>query len=293
MHFDLFDLDLFASVADTGSITAAAKRHHIALAAASSRLQKLEATLGATLLVREHRGVSLTAAGRTLLHHALDLTRRANRMREAVSGHGAGWRGHLRILANTTAISASLPPLLGTFLAAHPEVGLDLEERLSGDIVRAVGDGRADLGVVAGDTPAAGLRFYPYRHDTLVAVVPPGHPLARRRGLAFAELLDYPFVTLGAGSAIGDFLERAATRHDRPLQVRVRLRGFDGVCRMVAANVGVAVLPGAVARLIARPLELPVIPLSDPWAERNLQLCVPAGEPPSPLLQRLIEHLVA
>lgn len=293
MRFDLFDLALFASVAEGGSITAAAKRHHLALAAASTRLQKLEQSLGATLLVRENRGVRLTVAGQALLRHAVDLVQRAERMRAEVSGHGGGWRGHLRILANTSAISASLPPQLGTFLAGHPDVTVDLEERLSADIARAVVAGRADIGVIAGEVPTRGLELVPYRRDALVAVTPVDHPLARRRRIAFHDLLDHPFVSLDEGSAIARFLADAARRLGRSLQVRVRVRAFDGVCRMVEANVGVAVLPGAVARLVARPLNLPVRPLSDPWAERNLQLCVPARGTPSPLVRRLIEHLVA
>ncbi|HEY5790243.1 MAG TPA: LysR family transcriptional regulator [Gammaproteobacteria bacterium] len=292
MRLDLFDLQLFTAVAETGSITAGARRQHLALAAASTRLQRLEERLGVALLQRENRGVRLTAAGQALQSHALEVIRRVNRLQEEVSGFSVGLHGHLRILANTTALAGTLPLALGAFLAEMPRVTVELEERLSHEIVRAVKERRADLGIVAGDVPAAGLRLQPYRSDSLVAVVPAGHPLARRRRVAFEELLDSDFVALDESSAISSFLDQAARRSGRTLGVRVRLRSFEGVCRMVEASVGVAVVPGNVARNHARALNLPVLALEDAWAERRLQLCTPAGEGLSPLLQRLVERLL-
>lgn len=293
MRLDLFDLQLFTATAESGSITAGARRLHIALAAASSRLQRLEQHLGAALLIRENRGVRLTVAGQTLLHHATSVIQQVNRLREEVSGFGTGLKGHLRILANTTAINATLPSAMGAFLAEHLQVTVDLEERLSHEIVRAVADGHADLGLVAGDVPTSGLRMIPYRDDALVAVVNRGHRFARRRRIAFAELLDGEFVGLDEASAINAFLIEAAAREGRSMRVRVRLRSFDGVCRMVEANVGVAVIPASIAQRTARDRGLNVLPLRDAWARRNLRICVRAGEELSPLTQRLINHLRA
>ena len=291
MRLDLFDLQLFAATAESGSITAAARRLHIALAAASTRLQRLEQQLGAELLIRENRGVRLTAAGQTLLHHATGVISQVSRLREEVSGFGAGLKGHLRILANTTAINAALPSSMGAFLAEHQQVTVDLEERLSHEIVRAVAEGHADLGLVAGDVATGGLRMIPYRDDALVAVVTRSHRFGRRRRIAFAELLDSDFVGLDEGSAINAFLVDAARREGRPMRVRVRLRSFDGVCRMVAANVGVAIIPRSIAQRTAVDRGLCVLPLRDAWADRNLRICVRDEQELSPLTRKLIDHL--
>lgn len=291
MRFDLFDLQLFATVAETGNITRASERLHIALAAASSRIRRLEHTLGTPLVLRQNKGVQLTPAGQTLLHHALKVLQQMNRMREDVSEFGRGLKGHLRIFANTTAITEFLPSTVGTFLAEHPHVSVGLEEHLSYEIVRAVAEGMADMGVVAGNVSTEGLQVFPYRRDTLVAIVPRAHRFATRRKIAFSELLTCDFVGLDEGSAIQAFLLQAAIPLGKPLKVRVQLRSFDGVCRMVEAKVGVAVIPESTARRSARMMDIRVIPLTDEWAERNLKICVRELQSLPLFAQKLIEHL--
>lgn len=291
MRLDLFDLQLFVAVAELGNITRAAQRQHLALAAASKRMLRLEDQLGAPLLVRENRGVSLTPAGQALLHHAVTMLQQARRMREDVSGFGRGLKGHLRIFANTTAMTEFLPAAVGRFLAEHPLVSVDLEEHLSFEIVRAVAEGRADMGLVAGNVGTEDLEVFPYRSDSLVAVVPGGHPLAARRRIAFAELLAYDFVGLDEGSAIHGFLAQAANQLGRLLRVRVQLRSFDGVCKMVEARVGIAVVPESTARRNARSMDLKVIVLSDEWAHRRLSICVRRLASLPLYGQRLVEHL--
>src|SRR5947209_9973925 len=184
MRFDLIDLSLFRHVVEAGSITHGADRAHLALAAASTRIRHMEETLGASLLVRSRGGVTPTQAGRTLLQHARTILGQAERLREDLGAYAGGLAGQVRVLSNTNALTEFLPETLSSFLAAHPNVSVDLEERLSDEIVGLIAEGVADIGIVAGTVDAGELETYPYRSDRFVLVVAKDHPLAKQIGRA-------------------------------------------------------------------------------------------------------------
>src|SRR5271155_6165902 len=241
MRFDLTDLKLFLHVVEAGSITHGAERMHLAVAAASTRVRNMELALGTKLLERERLGVQPTPAGRTLVHHARILLQQAERMRGELGAYADGLRGQIRLLSNTNALTEFLPEPLSTFLAAHPQVNIDLEERLSDEIVAAVAEGTADVGIVAGTVEVAGLEALPFRVDRFVLVVAPNHPLSTAERIAFADGLDFDFVGLDRASALQRFLSEKADRIGRRLKLRVQLRSFDAVCRLVECNVGIGV----------------------------------------------------
>src|ERR671923_1307898 len=178
MRFDLSDLSLFRHVVEAGSITGGAERAHLALAAASTRIRKMEKTLGAALLVRARQGVVPTQAGRTLLQHARAILRQAERLREDLGAYAGGLAGQVKVLSNTNALTEFLPETLSSFLAAHPNVSVDLEKRLSDEIVGLIAEGVGDIGIVAGTVEAGTLETYPFRRDRFVLVVARDHPLA-------------------------------------------------------------------------------------------------------------------
>src|SRR5215813_13766886 len=233
MRFDLADLSLFRHVVEAGSITHGAERAHLALAAASTRIRNMEEALGAPLLVRRRLGVAPTPAGRTLLQHARAILRQAERLREDLGAYAGGLAGQVKVLSNTNALTEFLPEILSSFLASHPNVSVDLEERLSDEIVGGVGD----IGIVAGTVDAGDLVTYPFRSDRFVLVVAREHALARRARIGFAEVLEHDFVGLDRASALQRFLADKAARIGRPLRLRVQLRSFDAVCRLVESNV--------------------------------------------------------
>ena len=202
MQFDLTDLSLFRHVVEAGSITHGAERAHLALAAASTRIRNMEKSLGAPLLLRNRQGVTPTPAGRTLLQHARAMLAQAERLREDLGSYTGGLTGQIRILSNTNALTEFLPEALGSFLAGHPQVSIDLEERLSDEIVGLIAEGVGDLGIVAGTVDTGRLETYPFRSDRFVLVVPEGHPLASQASVAFAEVLDHDFVGLDRASAL-------------------------------------------------------------------------------------------
>src|SRR6516164_11275798 len=205
MRFDLSDLRLFLNVVEAGSITHGAERMHLAIAAASTRIRNMEATLGTPLLHRERQGVQPTPAGRTLVHHARLLLQQAERMHGELAQYAEGIRGQVRLMSNTNALTEFLPEPLSDFLSSHPQVNIDLEERLSDEIVAAVADGTADIGIVAGTVEIADLETLPFRTDRFVLVVAPLHPLARVERISFAEVLEHDFVGLDRASALQRF----------------------------------------------------------------------------------------
>src|SRR3982751_2155460 len=145
MRFDLTDLSLFRHVVEAGSITNGALRANLALGAASTRIRHMEETLGATLLTRGRQGVAPTQAGRSLLQHARIMLAQAERLREDLGAYAGGMAGQIRLLSNTNALAEFLPEALSSFLAAHPHVSVDLEERLSDEMVGLIAEGVGDV----------------------------------------------------------------------------------------------------------------------------------------------------
>src|SRR6478735_737091 len=287
MRFDLIDLSLFRHVVEAGSITGGAQRAHLALAAASTRIRHMEEALGAALLVRGRQGVTPTQAGRTLLQHARAILRQAERLREDLGAYAGGLAGQIRVLSNTNALTEFLPEALSSFLSTHPNVSVDLEERLSDEIVGLIAEGVADLGTVAAST----LETYPFRKDRFVLVVARNHSLAKRSKISFADVLDHDFVGLDRASALQRFLADKATRIGQPLRLRVQLRSFDAVCRLVECNVGIGIVPETTARRVMGTMAIVPVALTDPWAVRELTICIRSFDELPPYARQLVEHL--
>jgi DNA-binding transcriptional LysR family regulator len=294
MRFDLVDLRLFLSVVEAASITHGAERAGMALASASERIRLMEESLGAPLLERHRRGVRATPAGTALVHHAQLVGQQLERMREELSEYADGFRGRIRLLANTTAVAEFLPATLAAFLAQHPLIDIDLEERSSRDIVRAVAGNLAEIGIVGDEVnPAKELQTFPFAEDRLVLIAPRGHAVTEQRAIGFRETLSYDHVGLPAGNALQDQMEDHAARAGRRLKLRVRLPDFDAVCQVVGSGVGVAVVPGTAARRYQRSTAIRIIRLLDTWAPRRLTICVRSAIELPPHGQRLVEHLRA
>lgn len=274
MHFDLTDMQLVVNIGDSHSLTRGAEKSFLSLPAASTRIKNLEEHFGTQLLYRTSQGVTLTPAGEALMRHARSVIGQIEHLRGDMQAFASGVKGHLRVFANTTAMTEFMPAVLSKFLVAHPDVNVELRERLSYLVVKAVVDGAADIGIVAGRPPGEKIQFLPYRKDKLVLVTAASHPLARRARVAFAETLAYDYVGLSEWSAIHPFLLQAADALGKPFKFRVEVGNFEAVCRMIEANVGVGVIPESAAERYARSMKVRVVGLSDAWAERKLHVCV-------------------
>lgn len=269
MLFDLTDLRLFIFVAELKSLTRAAERMHLSLAAASNRMKELEARFGMRLLYRENKGVLLSPAGETLLAHAQCFMHQLERLKSDMQEYNNGIKGHIRIFANTTAVTEFMPQVLGTFLAAHPHVNVSLEERLNHDIVRGIQEGTADIGVAAGAVQGQGLEIINFSTDRLVLATAVDHPLAGRASVSFAETLAYPHIGLHEGSTLQHFLNQVVSDSGEQLSLRIQVRGFDAMARMVEANVGIGILPQSAGARHSQSMRLALVELTDPWAVRE------------------------
>ncbi|ANF84971.1 LysR family transcriptional regulator [Pseudomonas antarctica] len=290
-RLDLITLQLFVAVFEEGTLTRAAAREAIAVSAASKRLMELEQVLGVSLFVRRAKGMDLTAAGETLLHHARQMLFNVEKMGLELGEHSHGVRGYVRMLANLSAIIQFLPEDLRDFSARHPEVKTDLEERPSNGVVQGVLDGVADLGICSSDTDTKDLPCVLYRHDKLVVLMPSDHPLATRQTLAFAETLDSDYVGLHAASSINMRTHAAAREAGKMLRLRIHVPGFDAMCRMVQANMGIGILPQKAYELFGRALGLHAVPLTDTWSDRRLIVVVRDEAQLSPVSRLLFDYL--
>ncbi len=293
MRFDLVDLSLFRHVAEAGSITHGAGRANLALAAASTRIRLMEETLGARLLTRSRQGVAPTEAGRTLLVHARAMLEQAERLREDLGAYAGGFAGQIRLLSNTNALTEFLPEALSAFLTLNPAISIDLEERLSDEIVGLVAEGAADIGIVAATVDFGALETHAFRKDRFVLVVAREHPLAGRERIDFVETLGLDFVGLDRASALQRFLSAKAARAGKPIRLRVQLRSFDAVCRMVEGGVGIGIVPETTAHRAARTMAIVPVRLADPWAERDLTICIRSLKALPAYARQLVEHLKA
>jgi DNA-binding transcriptional LysR family regulator len=291
MRFDLVDLQLFVAVADARSITAGALRVHLALASASARIKGLEAALGVVLLKRGRRGVELTAAGESLVDHARIVLHDVEAMRGDLAAYASGVKASVHLLANTSGLSEHLPKALAAFLREHPDVSVDVEERESTDIAAAIATGAADLGFAAEHALPDNIERFLFSEDRLTLVTARHGAFAGRRGIDFAEVTDHDFVGLTHATALQVHISKHAARLGARLRFRARLRDFDAICQLVAANVGIAVVPEAAAKRCARSMPILMVKIRDGWANRRLAICARSFKTLPRPAKQLVDHL--
>ncbi|KQO73658.1 MULTISPECIES: LysR substrate-binding domain-containing protein [unclassified Methylobacterium] len=291
-RLDPTTLRLFVAMCEDGTLTQAARRAAIAPSAVSKRLVELEQSLGVQLMTRQARGMVMTPAGETLLHHARRMLHDVEQIVVELAEHAKGVRGIVRMFANLSAIVQFLPEDLRAFLARQEAIKISLEERPSGGVVAGVEAGLAELGICSGSIPARDLTSVLYRRDSLVVVMRHDHPLADRPALAFRDTLDHDFVGLHAESSIYASVRGEAQSIGRPLRLRVHVPGFDAVLRMAQADMGLGVVPLGVFALLGSAMDLAAIPLTDPWAQRELRIVSRPGER-SPAASLLVASLTA
>ncbi|GAA5231623.1 LysR family transcriptional regulator [Verticiella sediminum] len=267
-------LKLFAAVAESGSISAAADKCNLTVAAVSKRIRDLEQSSHNQLFLRHARGMTLTAAGHTLLQHAREIIFSVDRMQVELRQLAQGRVGTVRVAAAGSAVAQFLPEDLKLFADRHPNVGIDLTESTSQHVVDAVLEGRVDIGIFFGPADNPELTTYEYRSDHLCLVVPRGHALARRTHVRFADTLEYEFIVLGRSSSIVHLLMIESAGR---LRTRIHVQSSDALCRMVGAGLGVGVCPREAARNYRRAGDIKVIELDEPWARRQLLLGVRAS----------------
>lgn len=292
MRFDLTDLRLFLAVADTGSITHGAADMGLSLPAASERLRDMEAAGQVMLLERGRRGVSLTEAGEALVHHARTVMRQMADMHSELGLHAKAMRTAIRVAANTAAITEYLPAKLAIWMTENPRIDLELKERQSADIARAVVRGFVEIGILSDAAGTTELERIPFAQDQLVVIVAKHHRLAGSRRVSFPDILHEQFIGLSAG-ALQEHIESQASRLGGRLKIRTRLRTFEGISNMVAAGAGIAIIPHTAAQRLRKTLPIATVAISDAWAKRNLVIAVRSREELTAAAKSLIDHLAS
>ena len=292
-RLDLLTLRVVAAVAESGSISAGSDKLQLAVAAASARISSLEAELGVRIFDRSPRGVELTSAGRLLVQRGRELLADADQLVTDLSEWSLGLAGHVRMLANASALLEVLPARLEAFARSHPRIRVDVEERMSPEVAAAVLDGGADVGVVDVLTPSQGIEFVPFFRDTLALVVPCDHSLAVLDAVRLGDLMEHGFVVVAGPNAVSTRLFNAASALGQAIKVRLQMRSFDAACRMVAAGLGVAVLPREAIVPQLQHLGLRAVPLAEDWAHRTHYLALRSGPDAPAAARTLVEALCA
>jgi DNA-binding transcriptional LysR family regulator len=288
---DILTLQLFVAICEEGTLTRAAQREAIAPSAVSKRVVELENAFGVDLFIRGAKGMALTAAGQTMLHCARLILQSVSTIGVELKEYSQGVRGYVRIRANISAIVQFLPEDLKSFLSSHPDIKVDLIERPSRAIVDEITNGAADLGICSGDVDSGQLAKVIYRHDRLVLVVESTHALAQRLDVDFRDSLDFDHIGLHADSSIFARSMIAARQLDKPLKLKIHVPGFDALCRMVQAKLGIGIIPDRAFAIIGKPLGLRAVQIRDDWTRRDLVIVYRGSQTLSVAAKLLLEHL--
>lgn len=291
-RLDPVSLRLFVKVVETGTIAAAAQAEHVSSTAVSKRLSELESVLQTPLLSRTNKGVEPTSAGVALLRLARGALHELDQIWSEMENFSSGVRGIVRVCASMSAITQFLAEPLKTFIDKYPEVELQLEEKTSSLVAKAVAENAADVGVYLPIVQEPELEVFPYRSDRLVAIVPKGHSLARRKSIALRELLGFDIVGLHTGSAINFELARVAQSVQKPLNLRIQVTSLDALSVMVSTGLGVGVMPEWVARRQAKTTPLQIIELTDESAHRHFRVGVRRVDALPTATRLLLDHLL-
>ena len=291
---DTKTLRLLVAVCDHGNMKDAAAQEHIEPSAISKRIAQLEDALGTPVLVRGRRGAEPTPAGRTLLEHARNVLFTMDRIEADMAAFKGGIKGQVRVVASASAIAESLLDDLTAFMRApeHQDIKVDIEERFSKDIVSMVREGVVSLGVCWGNIDFGGLEHRPYRRDELTLAVPMDHPLAQHEALHFEDTLAYEHVGLPPSTAVHTMLGRAAAKAGRHMSYRVVVSNFDAAFRVVAAGLGISVVPRQVSEIYVSAGQVRIIPLLNEWAQREFAICYRRHGDLTPAAERLLGFLV-
>ena len=290
---DFVTLKLFCAIVQSGSITKGANVCNLALSAASRRISEFEEAAGMVLLDRSVKGVTLTHAGHAVMQHALRLFQGFEQLSNELGEYSKGIKGNVRLWANMSALTEFLPSALASFLKVNPEIQVEVEEQLSGDIVKALIDGIADIGVFAEGPITSGLDTRIMGQDQLVIACSKTHPLSKRKYISFEECLEYDFVGLNRGSSLLELTSRNAEKLGKQMRLRIQVRSYDAMCQMIAVNLGIGVLPLQACAAQIKALDLKVIALDDSWAKRNLLLATKSNSTQPPAAALLSQHLLA
>jgi len=284
---ELRQLEYFVAVAEEANFTRAAERVHISQSGVSAQIRQLEHDVGATLIDRSGRTATLTTAGKAALEHARAALASVNAVRQAVDEVNGLVRGRLVVGMVTACTMTPLFDALAAFHRSHAGVEITLVEDSSDRLIDSVRTGATDLALIgSAGAPPPGLDALPIISEPLVAAVPVGHPLAKRRRASLAEISGYPIVCLPEGTGIRAVFDQACDAHGIRPDIALQASAPDVVADLAIRGLGVAILSrsmtdkheGRLAAIAIEDIETPAV-LALIWTRRQ-----------SPALRELLAH---
>lgn len=272
MRLDFFDLSLFLHIVETGSLTKGAERSSISLQAASERIKKLEQHYQVNLFTRHASGVKLSLAGQVFAKHAQAILQQGQQLKYAMAPFDTGFNNHIHLWCNSSAQSVYLPLLLPQYLLNNPNIQIELKEAESHDIIQALINDVAKLGLISSFSPTHGIQTLEFSHDPLVLICPKQHALSQNHAISLADCLHYPFVGLMQYHSLQQSIETQAKWLHCDIQYRLRLPNFSAIAQVVANGVGIAIIPKRAAQHLAQLHAFQTIELKGEWANRKLLL---------------------
>ncbi|MGQ7260455.1 LysR substrate-binding domain-containing protein [Vreelandella sp. V005] len=293
MNPSIQQLRVFVAVAHSRSLAEASERVHLSQPAISIALRKLEESVGGALFARTSRQLALTPEGDAFLPVAVRLLNDWNEAFEDLNDQFSKQRGKVTVAALPTLAAGLFPRVIKLFHEAYPRINLSLHDVLAEQINQMVREGRADLGLSVPPSDADDLTFEPVLEDSYVAVCPCGHPLLAQSAVAWSQLAAYPFIGINRLSSSRQDIDHIMQSVGKRLDILCDARQIATVGRMVAAGLGISVLPSLSFRQIATD-GIEHRPLVEPTIRRELGIILSRRHPPSAatsaLRQLIREH---
>ena len=293
MRLDLFDLQLFLNIVETGSLTRGAEYSSISLQAASERIKKLEQHYQVNLFIRHSGGVKLTFAGQVFAEHAQAILQQGQQLSRAMAVFSEGQHSNISLWCNSSAQSEYLPLLLPKYLVNNPNIQIDLKEAESNDIIAALTNGTAKLGLISSFFATPQLQTLEFSDDPLVLICPEQHDLSSGKALKLGDCLNYPFVGLMQYHSLQQSIETQARLLHCEIQYRLRLPNFAAIAQVVANGVGIAIMPQRAAQRLAKLYAFKQIQLTGDWANRKLLLAAKNFDELSAAYQHFSQFLLS
>jgi DNA-binding transcriptional LysR family regulator len=261
MDINLRQARAFVTVAHLGSFTRAAEALHLSQPALTVQIRNFENSLKVRVLDRSSRSVELTRIGRELLPTLERTLRDLDAVVADTHAMSAGRRGTVRVAALPSFAASLLPHVIGAMRAAEPGLSFVVRDAVASRVVDLVREGEVDLGLTGGELPADQVEVLHRGEDRLCVVFPRDHPLARRRSVELRHLADVPLVLTDHATSVRAVVESAFARTGLRPTVVCETTYMMTAAAMVAAGLGVTILPGsarereAIANLCSRSID--------------------------------------
>lgn len=293
---DLTTLRLFVDVCESKNIKRVAEREKVDPSAITKRLAKLEAQLGTTLLRRIKQGVQPTPEGLLLSEYAKKIVLDSEKIFQQIKRKNIGYSGSITIASSSSNVGAVLTDDLGSFMSLSEQANVQMvikEMMVSKDVVQAVRDGVASIGIIWDNTETIDLQSIQYTADPLAVVVPRGHSLSNHAQVNYEEIVTYEMVATKNIKHTEALLKRSGGLNSElpSLRIKVEVDTWESALKLVGHGVGLLVCSAKFARQYADLWKLVVIPISDVWAHRQIKICY-KSKLQTPLAERLIKHLI-